>query len=96
MLVNSSTFEKMWARSIPLPEPSGSLRIVSAEHLVALKLHVLKQDLEHRRLRDFLDVVDVIKQNKLDLHGPEMLELFEKFGTPELYQKIKRGCEGQI
>ena len=70
-------------RELLRSERSESLRIVSAEHLVALKLHALKQELEHRRLRDFLDVVDVIKKNRLDLHSAEMKEVFEKFGTPE-------------
>ena len=96
MLVNTATFQKLSDKSLPLPERSESLRIVSAEHLVALKLHALKQELEHRRLRDFLDVVDVIKKNRLDLHSAEMKEVFEKFGTPELYEKVKLGCEGQI
>ena len=96
MLVNAATFEKLAQRSISLPEPSESLRIVCAEHLIALKLHALKQDLEHRRLRDFLDVVEVLQKNQLDLEGAEMKEVFEKFGTPELYRKVKLYCEGQI
>lgn len=69
---------------------------MSAEHLVALKLHALNQELEHRRLRDFLDVVGIINKNSLDLDSAGMKEVFEKFGTPELYQKVKLGCEGQI
>jgi len=96
MLVNSGTFEKLFSKALPLPEPSESMRIVCAEHLVALKLHVLKQDLAHRRLRDFLDVVELIKQNKLDLKGAEMKEVFDKFGTPELARKVKLYCEGEV
>ena len=93
MLVNDETFTKLSARALALPEPSESLRIVCVEHLIALKLHVLKQDLEHRRLRDFLDVVDLVKENEIDLQTAEMKEIFEKYGTPELYQKVSLYCE---
>lgn len=93
MLVNDATFSKLAAGSLPLPEPSESLRIVCVEHLIALKLHVLKQDLEHRRLRDFLDVVDLVKKNQIDLQTAEMQEIFERYGTPELYRQVKLYCE---
>lgn len=93
MFVNDETFTKLSARALSLPEPSESLTIVCVEHLIALKLHALKQDLEHRRLRDFLDVVDLVTKNQIDLQSVEMQEIFERYGTPELYQKVKLYCE---
>jgi predicted nucleotidyltransferase component of viral defense system len=93
MLVNDETFAKLSVRAVPLPEPSENLRIVSVEHLLALKLHVLKQDLDHRRLRDFLDVVDLVKANQIDLQSAEMQEIFKRYGTPELFHKVKFYCE---
>jgi hypothetical protein len=93
MLVNDETFGRLSERSLALPEPSESLKIVCVEHLIALKLHVLKQDLEHRRLHDFLDVVDLVKKNNIDLQSPEMQGIFERYSTPEWYRKIKLSCE---
>ena len=93
MLVNAGTFSKLENRSGTFPEPSETLRIVSVEHLIALKLHALKQDLKHRRLRDFLDVVELITENKIDLKSAEMQEIFERYGTPDLSRRIALYCE---
>jgi hypothetical protein len=42
-------------------------RIPSLEHLLALKLHSLKNTRLHRFLRDFLDVENLLRINKLDI-----------------------------
>ena len=52
MLVSDETFEKMAAQSKVTEFEQTPVSIPSIEHLIALKLHALKQDLRHRRLRD--------------------------------------------
>ena len=56
MFVNDSTFDAMFAASTSQDTGVSQARFPSLEHLVALKLHVLKQGLRHRALKDMDDV----------------------------------------
>jgi len=56
-------------------------------------VHVLKQARLHRFLKDFQDVVELVRINHLDLHSEAMRVLFLKHGTTDLYEKIKRAVE---
>src|SRR5437868_15482274 len=48
MLVNDETFAKMFAASKAMRFADAQVSVPSIPHLIALKLHVLKQDLPHR------------------------------------------------
>ena len=89
MLVNESTFEKIARRAATTRYLEATINAVCVEHLIALKLHVLRQDLEHRRLKDFLDVVELVKVNQVDLQSAEMQEIFARYGTEDLLRRIK-------
>lgn len=93
MLVNDQTFEKLQARVHSLEEEGTTIPFVCVQHLIALKIHVLKQDLEHRRMKDFLDVVELVRANKIDLQSTEMREIFERYGSEDLYRRIKLASE---
>jgi hypothetical protein len=90
MLVNDATYDGMAAASLPVQVMGASLRMVSVKHLIALKLHVLKQGKLPRFLDDFLDVVELVKSNRLDLQSPEFHDLFLRYGTTDLYEKVRR------
>lgn len=92
MIVNDQTFGKLRTASQPLSLWGMEWRIPKAPHLVALKLHALKHGGRHRQLRDFLDVVELVQRQRLDLNSAEMRELFDLYGTPELYRKILLAC----
>ena len=65
-------------------------RFPSLEHLVALKLHVLKQNLPHRMLGDMDDVINLLLVNRVDLRQEKWRQLFVKYGSLELYEKVLR------
>jgi len=65
-------------------------KVPSLEHLIALKLHALKNTRAQRFLKDFLDVENLIRINQLDIKSKTIRDLFEKYGTPDLYEKISR------
>jgi hypothetical protein len=93
MLVNNETYEKLFVRAISASPEALPIKLVCVEHLIALKLHVLKQDLEHRRLKDFMDIVELVRVNKIDLQSAEMREIFSRYGTQDLYRRIKLAAE---
>jgi hypothetical protein len=62
--------------------------VSKSEHLIALKLHAIKQQPSARELKDLNDIVELIKANRLDISSDSFKSLCLKFGTPESYKKI--------
>lgn len=90
MFVDDSTFERMWQASEERDFGGCPGRVPCLEHLLALKLHVLKQSLPHRTAKDAEDVELLVRRNKLNLHDPLYEQLFLKYGTRELYEAFLR------
>jgi predicted nucleotidyltransferase len=93
MLVNQETFEGLLAAAAPATVQHAIVPLVSLDHLIALKLHVLKQGRLHRFLKDFEDVIQLVRINRLDLQSAPLRALFMRYGTADLYEKIKRAIE---
>jgi predicted nucleotidyltransferase len=90
MLVQEKTFAPIVATSSEANLFGVMTRVPSLEHLIALKLHALKNTRMTRFLKDFLDVEYLIRLNRLDIKSKNIRELFEKYGTPELYDQVSR------
>lgn len=93
MFVSETTFEGIFAASRETSFGSIAARIPSLQHLIALKLHVLKQGLEHRVLGDLDDVIQLVLVNGLDLGQAEWKHIFEKYGNQELYEKVRHASQ---
>jgi len=91
MLVNEQTFSKMHAEAIVAPLGKVTVKYPSLMHLIALKLHALKQELPHRELKDLYDVIQLVHVNQIDTGTTEFKELCDRFGNLKLYETIKRG-----
>ena len=57
-------------------------------HLFALKLHAMKQNLRRRGFRDLQDLLDLANVNGIDVEKPEFRELFFTYGPPEIYEEV--------
>lgn len=90
MFVDDSTFEQFWLASESRDFGGGQARIPSLEHLLALKLHVLKQALPHRTSKDAEDVEILVRRNGINLSEPRYEQLFLKYANREIYETIKR------
>lgn len=90
MLVSDETFQKMSAQSKVTQFEQTSVAVPSIEHLIALKLHALKQDLRHRRIRDADDVINLVLQNGINLEESQWREIFERHGTLDWYEQIRK------
>jgi predicted nucleotidyltransferase len=88
MLVNQRTFTAMFESSREIEMSGACCRVPSLDHLIALKLHVLKQDLSHRRYKDLMDVLSLVEIHKLDVRGDSFRALCEKYGSKEIYERI--------
>lgn len=90
MFVEDETFDQFWPVSEERDFGGTRARVPSLDHLLALKLHVLKQALPHRTAKDAEDVEMLIRRNKIDLLQPRYEQLFLKYGTREIYDTILR------
>lgn len=88
MLVNQRTFVEMQTASQEVETSGSRCRVPSLDHLMALKLHVLKQRLSHRGFKDLMDVLSLVQVNKLDVQGDSFRALCEKYGSREIYERI--------
>ena len=93
MLVRPATFKPMFDDSRVVEFYGTSSRIPSLEHLIALKLHALKNTRPHRFLKDFLDVENLLRINQLDVKSEKIRRWFEKYASMDLYEKIRAALE---
>jgi hypothetical protein len=92
MMVGDDTFTKLMADAVPGPASAEGAKVVSLQHLLALKCHAIKYGHERRIVKDADDVISLAQANKLDPNEPAIRDLFLKHGTPELYEKVRRLC----
>ena len=95
MLVREPTFNPILAAGIRTEMFGVDVIVPALEHLLALKLHALKHGHIGRYLKDFLDVENLIRVNRMEVHSEKVRRLFEKYGTMELYDRISRTSSGR-
>ncbi|HMP84684.1 MAG TPA: hypothetical protein PKA41_18475 [Verrucomicrobiota bacterium] len=93
MLVREPTFAPMLEQSKEVELFATQMRIPALEHLLALKLHALKHTHVGRFLKDFLDVENLVRVNRIDLRSERVRQLFLKYGNLDLYEKALRACD---
>ena len=92
MLLNDSTFTKLFASSVEKSAGGVLVRFPCVEHLIALKVHALQHTHTRRFLKDFQDVVELVLRNKINLADSSIQDMFTKYGNNELYEKVRRAC----
>lgn len=90
MFVEAETFLGIQKESKAETCQGARFLVPKPDHLIALKLHAIKQQPVIRELKDLNDIVELIKANRLNSSSENFKSLCLKFGTPELYGKILR------
>jgi hypothetical protein len=88
MFVDSSTFEKMYAESLTFEIGVSRVKVVSARHLVVLKLHALKVYQESRYLKDYNDLTGLMRAGKAVFEESEFRDLCVRYASLELFNKV--------
>ncbi|MFO0981026.1 MAG: nucleotidyl transferase AbiEii/AbiGii toxin family protein [Planctomycetota bacterium] len=96
MFVDEETFAKLYreAHTTQLGVASG-VRVVSARHLLVLKLHALKHYQEHRFVKDYQDVVALLRSGRAEVSRDDLRELCQQYATRELFERLERDWTGQ-
>jgi len=102
MKVDERTFETLMSASQESKLFGHSVRIPCPEHLVALKLHAIRQEGRVRKEQDWADVIGLIRSCGLDPENGDFHQLIERYGGPEVITSIQmdtdkhRSCRRNI
>ena len=88
VFVDQETLEKIIKEGQRMIIAGQVFMVPSILHLIALKLHAVKGDPKNRLLKDFPDIVRLIKTNGIDHKDPEFRSLCLKYGSQDIYNRI--------
>jgi hypothetical protein len=94
MMTSRETFQKLFDEAVETRVGDVALKAVSLTGLVALKCHAIKHGDEARIFKDMDDVINLILANRVKIEDSYWRELILKYGTDELYEKLRRACKG--
>ncbi len=87
LVVDSGVFEKLYQSAESGVIQSTSVKVPSVLHLIALKLHAIRNDPE-RELRDLSDIRELIVRNRGEIDEDGYQEVVEKYATDEIAKQI--------
>ena len=91
MLADAPTFSKIKQASSLAEIAHGlTMRIPSALHLIAMKLHALRSPHRLTHGIDMQDVTHLIRTAKIDVESREFAEVMEQYGSDEIRERIIR------
>ena len=90
MLLNEGTFEKLWAESREVTLDGERLRVPKPLHLVALKLHALKQNPD-RVGKDLSDIKYLLDTTRGTWVVEDLSELAERYASDQIREELRRG-----
>lgn len=88
LLVDASTFDKLNADGIPVPRSPIKLRTPALSHLIALKLHAIRNN-PTREAGDLGDISKLLRANPGVISPGELTALCERFGPPQIAAKLQ-------
>lgn len=90
VFVDKDTLDRVSKEGQAMTIAGQTFTVPSLLHLIALKLHAIKNDPKNRLIKDFPDIINLIKINEIDFRNEEFKTLCHKYSNQEIYDKI---CE---
>ena len=91
IFVDRETLSKIINKGSEIKIAEQKFIVPSLNHLIALKLHSIKNNPKLRMSKDLPDIIELIKINKVDAKNKDFKDLCIKYGTQELYNEILNG-----
>ena len=88
MFVDQDTLKKIMTEGEKLKIVGQTFIVPSLYHLIALKLHSIKHNTKIRLTKDFPDIINLIRINRVNVKDKKFKELCLKYGTAEIYDRI--------
>lgn len=90
MLVDQQTFEKLSLDSIRIGMGDVEIPVPDAVHLIAMKLHALKNTNRSDRKHDFQDIIHLIDVYQLDANDVKLHSVIERYASAESKERLLR------
>ena len=90
MLVKGETLGKIISDAATELVEDSAINMASVSTLMATKCHAIKHGHAARVEKDVDDLIFLVVAKKLDLGDNYWRELILKYGTPEIYKKLKK------
>ena len=88
MFVDKETLDKIIKEGKEISIAKQKFIVPSLAHLIALKLHSIKNNPSLRMTKDLPDIIGLIRVNKIDIKSKDFKDLCIKYGTQDLYNEI--------
>jgi len=88
VLVDKETLDQIIKSGKKIKIADYEFTIPSLRHIIALKLHAIKNDPKARKFKDLPDIINLIKANKIDCKEVDFHELCLKYGNKTIYNEI--------
>jgi len=89
VFVEQETFKNVVKDAIKIEVMGQRLRVPSAEHVIALKLHAIKND-PQREAKDLNDIFEIIRVKGLDVNSLKFKDFCLKFGNADLFERVQK------
>jgi len=88
MLVDDATFAKLLAGSEVRTYGGCDIRVAGALHLIALKLHATRTWDRAVEGKDYYDILNLIRVNRIDTDAPEFQSILNRYATPSIKERL--------
>jgi hypothetical protein len=93
MLVGDETFAKLVAGSEYREIGHRRVRVIGVLHLIALKLHALREPHRVEAGVDYLDIVQLVRMKRIDIAGTEFQEIVNRYASPIIRERLSHDLE---
>lgn len=94
LFVDEQTFLRIQQEAQRVVLEGREFLVPSVDHLVALKLHAIKNNPSGREAKDLLDIVLLIQVNHMDAARPEFVNLCTTYGPAGIHEKLRLLLKG--
>ena len=90
MLVAPETFQKLYAERVECRIGTALLSLPKPLHLIALKLHAMKNPERLRQGKDLLDILNLVSLCQIDIEGQEFQGILDRYANEEIKNLVLR------
>ena len=88
MLVDAPTFGKLMAGSEVRIYGGCEIRVAGVLHLIAMKLHATRTWDRAVQGKDFYDILNLIRINRVDTDSPDFQAILNRHATPSIKERL--------
>lgn len=92
IVVDLDTFRGLSEESLEIELDDAVCRVISARHLICMKLHALRENYKARKYIDVPDILAITGAINLSVTSEEFRSLCLKYGNAEIYEELRTCC----